>query len=283
MARRVRGFWLVLLGSCLLGCSSDGDDGPSKPNRLLSDEILSIAHGGAAIAAPKQTLLAYQMATEANADVLEVDIHSTLDGVLVVIHDETVDATTDGTGSVKEQTFEQLRELDAGYAFSKDGGFPYRGQGLTIPSLEELLDAFPEAYWVIEIKQDDPPLTAPLLALLRAKKAEQRVIIASFKDAVMADVRAQAPEIFTSLSTAEAAELLFLTPEQEPSWSSPARFVQPPFGLTDQTRVDRAHRLGLKVHPWTVNDPEEMHRLIALGVDGIITDDPATLEALTAE
>jgi glycerophosphoryl diester phosphodiesterase len=284
MLRRVSPLIGGLCGVCLLGCSSANEDEPAKPNRLLSNEILSIAHGGAAISAPKQTMLSYQQAAEAEADVLEVDIHSSADGVLVVIHDDTVDATTDGTGKVNAKTFEELRKLDAGYAFTTDGGtsFPYRGQGLVIPSLEELFDAFPDAYWVVEIKQANPPVIAPLIEMLREKKVDRRVIVATFIDSVIVDFRAQAPDVFTSITLAEGAPLIDMSPEEEETWSSPAQFVQPPFELATQARVDLVHRLGMKMHPWTVNDPKVMQELIARGVDGIITDDPATLESLLA-
>jgi glycerophosphoryl diester phosphodiesterase len=277
----VRFTWTLSL--CLIACSSSKPEvahNPGEPHRLLADEILNIAHGGAAIEAPKQTMASYQRAAEANADVLEVDLHSTLDGVLVVIHDDTVDATTNGTGAVQEQTFEELRKLDAGYEFEKDGAYPYRGQGLVIPAFEELLDAFPDAYWVVEIKQQTPSIVAPVIELLRRKGAAERVIIASFKDGIIAEVRAQAPDIFTSLALVEGLALLGMTPEQEAAYVPPARFVQPPEDLLTQEILDRAHRLGLKVHPWTVNDPVRMQELIELGVDGIITDDPAALEAL---
>jgi glycerophosphoryl diester phosphodiesterase len=282
MIRRAVELWLGVFGLWVLGCSSASEDEPSQPNLLLSDQILNIAHGGAAIEAPKQTLASYQRAAEAKADVLEVDVHETLDGVLVVIHDDTVDATTDGSGLVKDKTFDELRMLDAGYSFTLDGGasFPYRGQGLTIPSLEELFDAFPDTYWVVEIKQEDPPIIAPLIELLEKKKLDQRVIVAAFMAGVITDFRAQAPDILTSVSLAEGLPLLSMTPEQEKEWSSPAKFVQSPKEYVDQARVDLVHRLGMKMHPWTVNDPQEMQELLGLGVDGIITDDPATLAGL---
>lgn len=277
-----------MVGCALLvvccGCSGADDAATPPPNRLLSGDVLSIAHGGAAAVAPKQTLLSYQKAAEAEADVLEVDVHATSDGVLVVIHDETVDATTDGSGVVKEKTFAELRALDAGYRWTKDGGqtFPFRGQGLVVPSFDELLAAFPEAYWVVEIKQAEPPIVAPLLELLDAKGAAGRTIVAAFKDEVIAEVRTQAPEMLTSLSTGEALELLFLAPEEEAEYVPPARFVQPPASSVTAERVELVHRLEMKIHPWTVNEPAEMQALIAMGVDGIITDDPATLEGLLA-
>jgi glycerophosphoryl diester phosphodiesterase len=275
---RVASVLLIALAAC--SSSKDPDPEPSD-NRLLGREVLNIAHGGAAIEAPKQTLLSYQRAVAAQADVLEVDLHSSSDGVLVVIHDDTVDATTDGSGRVNAMTFAELQTFDAGYRFkAADGSFPFRGQGLVIPAFEQLLDEFPDAYWVVEIKQDTPSIVAPVIELLRAKGAAERAIVASFIDPVIQEVRAHAPDVFTSMALGEGLEILSLTPEQEASYARPARFIQPPDTLSTQDNIDRLHRLGFKVQPWTINDPQRMQELIDWGADGIITDDPATLTGL---
>jgi glycerophosphoryl diester phosphodiesterase len=281
--RRVGCFIVGLLALGAIGCGSDAEPKATEPeNPLFGDGVLVIAHGGAQAVTPPETLLAYQTAIEAGADVLEGDLHATSDGVLVLIHDATIDATTNGTGAVKDMTFADLQQWDAGYRFTRDGGqtFPYRGQGLTVPSLESVLDAHPDAYFVLEIKQESPSIVTPFIELLEQRGLLPRVIIASFWDAVIDQVRERAPDALTSLATAEMVELVALGPDAEASYVPPGRFVQPPATSAQPALIERVHRLDMKIHPWTVNDPAEMQELIDLGVDGIITDDPAALRAL---
>jgi glycerophosphoryl diester phosphodiesterase len=124
--------------------TGDTDDPPGNP--FLSDQLLNIAHRGGGRLRPEATLPAFENALSVGADVLEFDLHASSDGVVVVIHDETVDRTTDGTGAVQAMTFAELRMLDAGYEFTPDGGqtFPYRGMGIQIPTLVEVLAGFPD-------------------------------------------------------------------------------------------------------------------------------------------
>jgi len=282
----VRGYQVVAataLAVLASGCgSSDESPKSTADGFFFQDRVLNIAHGGGQALAPKETLLAYQTSALAGADVLEGDVHATKDGVLVLIHDDTIDATTNGTGAISDMTFAELQQWDAGYWFTTDGGntYPERGKGLTVPSLESLLDLFPDAHYVLEIKQSDPPIVMPFLNLLRDKGVLERVLVASFWDDVILDVRAKEPRALTSLATGESLAFAALSEEAEKSYHPPARFIQPPSASAQPDLVERAHRLGMKVHPWTVNDPSEMQSLIATGVDGIITDDPATLSGL---
>lgn len=280
----MRRFWfLFALGTGLVSCGGSEDDAePAPTGFFFSDEVLNIAHSGGKALAPEETLLAYQKSVEAGADVLEGDVHATKDGVLVLIHDDTIDATTNGSGNVSDMTFAELQAFDAGYEFSLDGGktFPHRGQGLTIASVESLLELYPDAHYVLEIKQQQPPIVTPFLELLVSKGMLDQVLVASFWDEVITQVRAEEPSVLTSLATAEMIAFVGLTPEEEPSYDPPARFVQPPASSATADFVARAHRLGMKVHPWTVNDPTEMQSLIDRGVDGIITDDPSVLRGL---
>lgn len=258
------------------GSTSDGEPG----NLLLSDRLLNIAHGGGLALRPEETLPAFEHALAVGADVLEFDIHASADGVLVAIHDDTVDRTTEGTGAVKDKTLAELQALDAGYRFTTDGGqtFPYRGMGIAIPTVEEILAAFPDAYYVIEIKQSEPPIVDALLAILSDHGALERVVVAAFEAETVQAVRAAAPEVFTSLGGAEL--IAFNANLGNPDYAPPAGFLQPPWELVSAEFMAFAHELGLKVHPWTVNGAVAMEDLIALGVDGIMTDDPELLAGL---
>ena len=143
---------------------------------------LVMAHQGGNGLWPDNTLYAFERAAAMGVDVLEMDLHSTADGVLVVMHDDTVDRTTDGSGPIQSLTLEEIKALDAGYRWSADEGqtFPFRGQGITVPTLEEVFAAFPDVALNIEIKQAEPSLVEPFCQLIRAYGMGERVLVASF-------------------------------------------------------------------------------------------------------
>lgn len=264
---------------------------PPQPY-LQGDRPLVLAHRGGADLAPENTMAAFQNAVDLGVDILELDVHTTADGTVVVIHDESVDRTTDGTGAVHDFTLADLRQLDAGYEFSPDNGqtFPFRGQGIGIPTLEEVFAAFPDMRINVEIKQSDPPIEAAVLEVIERAGAQQRVLVGSEYDDVMARFRSLAPDIATSAATNEVrnfylAQLLRVSAIyrpladafQVPEYSGSTHVVTPSF-------VDAAHHHGVKVHVWTVNDAETMQRLLDIGVDGIITDRPdVALEVVSAQ
>ncbi|MFO7563069.1 MAG: glycerophosphodiester phosphodiesterase [Enhygromyxa sp.] len=255
--------------------TGDTDDPPG--NLLLSDQLLNIAHRGGGRLRPEATLMAFEQALEVGADILEMDVHASADGVVVVIHDDTVDRTTDGSGAVSELSFAELRMLDAGWSFTPDGGrsYPYRGMGVQIPSLDEVLEAFPDRYFLIEIKPSEPSIVPAVIEVLDAHELDDRVVLASFHQVTIDEVRTLAPELFTAFSFNEMVE--FYGAMDSPSYMPPSLFVQPPWEVVNQELVDFAHSLGLKVHPWTINGKLLMKDLIELGVDGIMTDDPLLL------
>lgn len=271
----------------MIGCSEDGDgDGDGVLDDLfLSDNVLNIAHRGGALLAPEETLEAFHNALDVGADALELDLHGTSDGVIVCLHDDTVDRTTDGTGEVSAMTFDELRGLDAGYNFTTDDGetFPFRGSGLLVPSFEEVLDAFPKQFFVIEIKQTEPSIVTDVVDLIAARDMMGQVILASVSDVVVAEIRADLPDVHTSFAGGEMVLFITITESNEASYEPPARFIQAPHTGIEETLMDRAVRFDLKVHAWTVNDREDMERLIELGVDGLITDDPATLREVLGQ
>ena len=124
---------------------------------LAGGNPLVMAHRGGQGLWPPNTLFAFERAVEMGADILEMDIHASADGVLIVHHDDTVDRTTNGSGAIRDHTLTELKELDAGYHWSADGGetYPFRGKGMRIPTLEEVLEAFPKTRLNIDIKPDD--------------------------------------------------------------------------------------------------------------------------------
>jgi glycerophosphoryl diester phosphodiesterase len=269
------------------GSTGDGVEDPE--DTLWSDRVLNIAHAGGKGTRPEHTMLAYETAMADGADVLELDVHATSDGVLVLMHDETVDRTTDGTGLIKGMTYQELAQLDAGYTFTTDDGatFPYRGMGLTVPTLPEVLEAYPDVPYVIELKQETPSIVAPFLQTCDDHGISDQMVASAFSVTLLQELRAAAPQMPTGFAVPEVLTFMGLTKEAEATYEPPGEFLQVPIeqaGIAVLTPefVERAERLDLKVHAWTINDETEMQMLVDLGVDGIITDFPATLRDLLA-
>jgi glycerophosphoryl diester phosphodiesterase len=247
-----------------------------------SDRPMVIAHQGGEGLRPSNTLIAFENAVALGVDVLEMDVHSTNDGVLVLIHDDTVDRTTDGTGRVNDFTLAELQQLDAGEYWTADDGAttPYRGQGVRIPTLEEVLTAFPQMKFNIEIKQVEPSIASSLCETLRAHDLTDRALIASFHPTAMNEFRAACPEVATSMVEDEIRPFFILNTIflgalynppgaafQVPEYSGSLHVLTPRF-------VRGAQANNVAVHPWTIDDPADMARFLDMGVDGIITDRP---------
>lgn len=247
--------------------------------------FLVFAHRGGGGLFPENTLGAFEYSARMGADVLELDAHSTADGTLVVLHDQTVDRTTDGRGRINDLTLDELKKLDAGFPFTPDGGqtFPFRGKGITVPTLEEIFTALPDKTFNIEPKQSAPSIVASLCEMIRRHKMTDKVIVGSFRQAVIDEFRQTCPEVATSATPSEVSEFLALSKTGlSESYSPPFQALQVPqnlSGLAVVTKafVENAHRKNLKVHVWTINETADMQRLLGLGVDGIMTDYPDRL------
>ena len=269
-------------------------------NPWLERRVLNYAHQGGAREAPSSTLLAMRQAVAGGADALELDVHATADGELVVCHDATVDRTTDGAGPISELTLKQLQRLDNAYWWvpgevvapgRPEVEYVFRGRAMFEPSLgvatlREVLEEFGGVFLNLDIKQTTPdvkPYEAQLAAMLREFGRADDVIVASFLDAATDAFSAAGPEIHTSYPTLATAT--FWQAVQDGVPPPPTRHValQVPVSFEDLTIVDErfveaAHRGGAAVHVWTIDDPEEMSRLVDLGVDGIMTDRPSVLD-----
>ena len=264
---------------------------PDHPFFAGSEELLVIAHQGGEGLRPSNTLTAFDNAAGLGVDVLEMDVHGTADQQLVLIHDATVDRTTDGTGAVREMTLAEIKQLDAGYYWTDDEGqtYPYRGQRITIPTLDELLDAHSQLRLNIEIKQKEPSIAGQLCDILVQRGLVERVLIASFHEVAMTEFRAACPVVATSMIQAEivpffVSSKLFLGATYQASTASiqvpEYRGGIVPWGdlqVVNGRFVRDAQRQNIEVHVWTVNDLPDMKRMIFLGVDGIITDRPDLL------
>ncbi len=254
---------------------------------MTHSKPLFFAHRGGGGLAPENTLPAFERGAAFGADALELDIQMTKDGEIVVIHDPTVDRTTDGKGLVASYTLDELRRLDAGYRFSPDGGqtYPYRGQGVVIPTMREIFERFPRARINIDLKESSPERERRLWALIQEYQAEDRTLVAS-GEVHLPIVRFRqltAGRVATSASEAEIRRFFYATKARAARWLRPAYdALQVPetyrgIRVVSRAFVEAAHRLGLDVHVWTVDERGAMERLLALGVDGLMTDRPDVL------
>jgi glycerophosphoryl diester phosphodiesterase len=246
---------------------------------------LAIAHRGSRLLWPENTMVAFSGAAELGYRHLDTDVRLTSDGVLVCFHDSSVDRTTEGHGPVGEFTFDELRRLDAGYMHRKDKAFPFRGKGVSVPSLEEVVTALPDTELVVDLKED---ATAPVLAALTERLGiHDRLTVGSFSDRRLARFRSITGGRVKTSSGPWATVSAWLASRLGRSIEGEFEALQIPvtwYGLplVDARMVSAAHDRGLEVHVWTVNRRADMIRLLDLGVDGITTDRPDLLkEVLT--
>lgn len=253
---------------------------PGQP--YLAGAPLLVAHRGGSKLAPENTMPAFRGAVAHwRADILEMDVRLSADGEVVVIHDPTVDRTTDGTGDVASLPWAALAELDAGYRFvASNGAASFRGVGVRIPRLEEVLEELPCARLNIESKA--PEAAAPLVRLIERHGATHRVLVAAQweKDRVGAlgyrgawgATREQVARLrLLPLGYTPRADVL-----QIPEVWKGVRILTPSF-------LARAHRKNIPVQVWTVDDPADMRRLLSWGVDGIQSDRPDLLAGVLTE
>ncbi|HSQ01394.1 MAG TPA: glycerophosphodiester phosphodiesterase [Candidatus Dormibacteraeota bacterium] len=247
-------------------------------------------HRGAAGVAPENTLPSFALAAALGATYLELDVHATSDGEIVVLHDPLLDRTTNGAGPVREWRWADVAALDAGWHFTHDGhSHPYRGQGVRVPRLAEVVAAHPAHPLNIEIKQAEPPIVAATLDVLRRGAALERTLLAAEHDEIMTAIRAAVgDEVATGMSVGDV--LAFMDRWMRDDWTgytAPGTALQVPpahgeIDIVTATSVAAAHRVGLEVHVWTINEVAEIDRLLDLGVDGVMSDLPGLVATAVA-
>ena len=286
----------------------------SAANFWTEHRALNITHQGGEDEAPSATMWAFERSMKLGSDMLEVDVNTTKDDKLVIIHDGTVDRTTNETGPVADRTLAQMKQLDAAYWWSPIAGYPHDGEASDYPfrgvrtgekkppmgygpedfrplELKELMDKYPDVPINIEIKggavENDASyahVADVLAAFLNKLGRTKGIAVASFNDAALAQFHDQAPQIDMAPATAAVAAYKF-------------GMVQPPAGtkvfqvpiefsgitVVDQAFVDRAHNDGFGVHVWTIDDEDDMNQLFDWGVDGIMSAQPMRLEKVMCE
>ena len=249
---------------------------------------LVYAHRGGSALRPENTIVSFDHGLAVGADGLELDVHLSRDGVVIVHHDDTMDRTTSGRGPLVDHTADELARLDAGFWFRGPGpgsetadpaAFPFRGCGIGVPTLREVLTRYPDVPLIIELKKNQPELAQQTIDLVRASGAVGRVAFGSFGWRVLHAARRYEPRIPTGASREEARWALYRSwigwplgrpvyrEFQVPERAGATTILSPRF-------VAHAHRAGLPVKVWTVNDTDDMRRLLRWGVDALISDRP---------
>lgn len=260
---------------------------PRPGHPYLAGAPLLFAHRGGSLLAPENSMEAFRRAAELwGADILEMDVRLTRDRELVVIHDETVDRTTDGTGPVRDHTLAELSELDAGFRFRDPAGrTSYRGADVRIPTFAEVLEAFPHTRLNVDAK--DPGATPRLVRLVEARGAEHRVLLASAEEEGRARRFGYTGPVSATRRQIRLFYLLHRLPGGGP-YTPRTDALQLPLRwegrqVTTPEIIRIAHGRNLPVHVWTVDRPEEMRQLLEWGADGIQTDRPDLLAQVLHE
>jgi glycerophosphoryl diester phosphodiesterase len=243
------------------------------------------AHRGGSGLAPENTCAAFDGGLALGADGLELDVHLSRDGIVVVHHDRTLDRTTNLTGAIVERTADELARADAGCRFRRGDAAPFVGQGVGVPTLAGVLARYRDVRVIVEMKVNSAELARAVVAVVGAAGAIDRVCLGSFGLRVVREARRLQPAMATSAAREEVRWALYRSwvrwpvsrvaydGYQVPEWSGRTHVVSPRF-------VDMAHRAGLGVQVWTVDTEDDARRLLGWGVDALITDRPDVIVPL---
>jgi glycerophosphoryl diester phosphodiesterase len=247
---------------------------------------VAIAHRGSRYLWPENTMAAFSGAIALGYTHIETDLRLTGDGVLVCLHDRDLDRTTNGSGPVSQIDFRELAHLDAGHRHATGDGFSFRGRGLSVPRFEELVISFPSTRIVADLKTDES--AAGLVELAERYSLWDRLVVGSFSDRRLEVVRRLSRGRMVTSTGSSRTRAWLLASRWGGGVPGGAAALQVPVQMrglrvVDSRLVDSAHRHGLHVHVWTVNDQTEMNRLLDLGVDGLVTDRPDLLRQVLAD
>jgi glycerophosphoryl diester phosphodiesterase len=246
-----------------------------------------LAHRGDSKFFPENTMPAFESAYDLGVDVIETDVHITADNEVVIWHDSSLDRVSDKQGEISSYTYQELLEIDPGYFFSNDNGksFPWRGKGLKIVKFSELLETLPDMRFNVDLKDKSTDLVYKVAEILNVYSSFHRVCLGSFHSGNIELMRKIAPEAITAFTPGEIKKYViefytglfffrrkfkgssFMIPEYEGKHK-----------LVSKRFLKAVHARGLYVHVWTVNEREDMKRLLEMGVDGLFTDDPRLLQ-----
>ncbi|GJM27322.1 MAG: glycerophosphoryl diester phosphodiesterase [Phycisphaerae bacterium] len=270
----------------VIAVSASAEPLPDKP--FFEEPFLFGVHRGGAKWRPESTLKTFQEAAKTWPGILlESDVRMTSDGVVVLLHDATVNRTTNGEGAVADRTWEYLQTLDAGYTFTNDGGetFPYRGKGYRIPKLEEVLKALPESRFLIEFK-DQPGIADATVAIMQQANAVDRILVASFNPDHMVRAATLEPRLATCFDSNSRPRLVETLrngdwanyePEDDVFILNYARIER--YGITAED-FPRIRAKGIPIIVYTLDEPDVIGQAISEGVNGMLTDRPDVMSTV---
>jgi glycerophosphoryl diester phosphodiesterase len=238
------------------------------------------AHRGGCALGPENTIAAFDRGLAAGADGLELDVRLSADGMVVVCHDETLDRTTDATGPVVARTAAELSRVDAGYRFTDDGGHhPFRRQGVGVPTLREVLARYPDTPIIVEMKPDTAEMGLALVADVLAARAADRVCAAGYGTRSLGAAREALPAMASSAGLSEVRLALYRSWVGWPPMRTPYGGYQVPeyagsLRVVSRRFIRHAHRAGLEVQLWTIDEAADMERLLEWGADALISNRP---------
>ncbi len=244
-----------------------------------SSEVVLLGHRGTSTQAPENTAPAFQFAIDHHADILEIDVRLSRDNHVLVIHDETLDRTTNGSGPVRQAVLTDLKKLDAAYRFQPFAGTNlFKGQGTSLLTLSELFTQFPEIGVNIDIKDNDNHAVDAVVRDIDDCEATARCVVASFHDGVLCYCRERYPHIETSAGMSDVKRFYwwYLTGQRGAAPLACRLFQLPTqyygLSLSSQRFIRAIHTAEGAINYWTINKPNHMRRLLQRGADGIVTD-----------
>jgi glycerophosphoryl diester phosphodiesterase len=261
----------------LVACSASGAAAPCPASKFRQSKMLVIAHAGGEGLGPANTLNAMRASFAAGADVNDADVHITADGILVAIHDDTVDATTNGSGLVIDKSLAELQTLDAAWSYAgPNKDFPLRGKGVTIPTIEQILTEFPHTLTSLEFKDNTGDAPKAMCALLRRLGRTDSVYVSSDTDPPIEELKVLCPEVTTTVTDA-LVPIMRAARTSGAAWCSPVPIGQPSYNADRKPTVESlkwSHDHGLATFTWTVDDPATLRYLVSIGMDAVYTRRP---------
>lgn len=278
---------LALLMLVVPGRSATAKTGPTPNNPFRTGRTLVIPHGGGDGLFPENTMYAFEKTMAMGADVVDVDVRKSREGVLVAFHDASVERITGSKGRVNALTFSELSKLDAGWSFSRSTAHPFRSQGITIPSIEAILKRFPKTLLSLDLKDESKDMIRPTCDLLRRYGRTNDVFVGSNNDAQILEFRKVCPGVRTSATMVDVYAARDARARNDASFTPDVTVDQPPYRIGSNTLVDSkslawAHAHGIAILTWVVNDPKDLQHLVDIGVDGIYTSYPDRLLKILA-
>ena len=280
---------LLVVGATSSAAQIGPPDGIDRPNPFRTGHTLVIPHGGGDGKYPEDTLYAYDRSMREGGEVIDIDVQQSGDGVLVALHDDAVDRTTNGTGRISSMTLAEVQLLDAGWGFTAGAQHPFRGKGIRVPTVKEVLQRFPQKLATLDLKDLSMKVVPAVCALATELKRTNSMYVGVDVAEQVAEFRRICPQLRTSGTDAERQQARAARDRGDLTFRSKQTVGQPSYladdGTTRVTKesIDAAHARNVAILTYVVDDPRAMKELVAAGVDGIYTRKPDVLARIVQD